>query len=150
MAGQVEIHQEITVVDVTGGRRTWGHRDRPVAYDLSTGHVEQRSVSLAANAKTDLWLAADEPSIGDFELLLVKSDQDGVVLELETDTGNEVGNEWATIELKKNIWFILCSDGSWANYTADFAAGTLDTIEVIRARQVSGGTTANVVIILAT
>jgi hypothetical protein len=150
MPGQVEIHQEITVVDVTGGRRTWGDRTKPITYALSTGYVEQRTKQLAANAKTDLWLAADEPSLGDFELLLVKSDQDGVILELETDTGNEVGNEWATIELKKNIWFILCSDGSWANYTADFAAGTLDTIEVIRARQVSGGTTANVVLIIAT
>ena len=68
--------------------------------------------------------------------------------ELTIDKGAEVGTVVSTVELKAKKALILNSDGAWANYTVDFAAGTLDVIDQIRIHNPSGS--ANVRAVLVT
>lgn len=108
------------------------------------GTVLDRIVSIASDATpaTSLTSLFDDTVTGapaDFDFLYVISTQD-IMLELTTDINGTVGDELYTVPLLANVPFILARDDSYAGYTAGFAAGTLDTIERIRASNISGST----------
>ena len=67
-------------------------------------------------------------------------------LEIETDTGNEVGREMVVVTLEANIPFILGSDTSRANIIAfDGFGGTIDVIDKITAKAGSASITARII-----
>lgn len=82
--------------------------------------------------------------ISAFTFLVIVSTKANVVIELVTDDGAEVGEMLATFVLAANVPFILATDDSYANYTVNFAGGTLDVIETIRVRNLSTTDTAKV------
>jgi hypothetical protein len=97
--------------------------------------------SLANNTTTVLFDDTESAHPADFDFLFIVSTQD-IYLELTTDQNAGVGDELYTLPLAANVPFVLARDDSYANYTANFGGGTLDTIERIRARNISGSTAA--------
>lgn len=69
-----------------------------------------------------------------FDLLVLETDKT-IFLELVTDEGNEVGERSYTVELKPGVPLMLGSPRSYANHSPNFAAGTIDAIETVRARK---------------
>jgi len=106
------------------------------------GTVHDQTVSITSNATPATSLTTlfnDTEDIADFDFLYIISSQN-IMLELTTDLNNGVGDEVYTLPLLANMPFILGRDDSYANYSAGFAGGTLDTIERIRASNTSGST----------
>ena len=97
--------------------------------------------SLATATTWDVWTTGAEEPLTDFDFLWVLSDQ-AVFIEYTTDTAADVGTVVSTQQVAANVPFILASDTSKANYTADFAAGTDDVIDQLRIRNESGSTAA--------
>lgn len=126
----------------------WGVPSQPTRHTVTGTKVSDdlHLVEKSPAAATLLWSAlVDSPST--FKLCVLESDKE-VIVEFVTDDGNEVGEEVYTVTLSPGIPLILGSNQSYANYTVNFAAGTLDTIEAIRAKNL-GGTDAKVRLLLA-
>ena len=109
----------------------------PVSVTASTGIVHDQSFSLAT-ATTVKIFDIDE-DLADFDVLVIVSDTN-VYLETVVDDDADVGEVASTIPITANVPFILGRDDAYANYTVNFAGGTLDVIETLRIRNVSGGT----------
>lgn len=109
----------------------------PVSISAGSDLIHDQTVTLATATTTTLF--NDTEDIADFDFLFIVSTQD-VYLELTTDLDNSVGDELYTLPLTANVPFVLARDDSYANYTANFGGGTLDTIERIRCRNISGST----------
>ena len=60
-----------------------------------------------------------------------------------------MGDELYTLELSAGVPLVLGDDVSYANYTVNFGAGTLDVIQRVRVRNL-GATTANVTLLAGT
>lgn len=93
--------------------------------------------SVAVGETWDAWGVEDNDPVSAFEFLWVRSDIDGVLVELTCDKGNNVGVCVFALELKAGIPLRLRGDGAMANYTADFATGTLDVIDRVRIKNPS-------------
>lgn len=120
----------------------------PTSITAASGLVFDRTLTIANGATAVLWDAAAATNVTDFDFLWITSDQN-IQIELNTDQNNSIGDEFGTVTVGPNAPLVLASDDSYANYTANFATGTLDVIDRIRAKN-SSGSTANVHIFLAT
>lgn len=129
---------------IAAGRRL---TDAPHKISLASGIVHEQTVSIAAGSSAKLFDVDDD--IADFDLLWIESDQT-VVLQLVTDDDADVGEELGTVTLTGSGTagtygppFFLVGDDSYANFTVDFAGGTLDVIERINAKN-NGSSAAQV------
>lgn len=145
----LKVWQRFEIIDVTGAKHVGGSSVTPETKTVD-GIVKDETKQIAITSTWDFWKTGAEEPLTDFDLLYIVSDLDGVLVELTTDTGADVGKVVYTIELKKNDPLIINEDGSHANYTADFATGTLDMIDEIRIRNPDGATAANVRAVLVT
>lgn len=130
-------HMEVTIRGIT---HSFGSLTVPVTKTLASDLPYVQSFSVAQNTTADVFDATTDLSA--YDSFWVVSDQDAH-LELVTDDGGEVGEESYTIKLLADVPQMIHSNVSYANYTVDFAGGTLDVIETIRVRNL-GATTANV------
>lgn len=118
-----------------------GSLDVPVIVAAQTdAQVYKQTLVLAQNASGTLWLSTVGPS--DFTYLEIRSNVgDGtngwVILELTTDVDGSIGTELATVPVMAGVPFVLASSVSYANYTANFAGGTLDKIQRIRVKNLN-------------
>jgi hypothetical protein len=118
----------------------------PVSVTCAGGSVHDQTVDLATATTTTLFNTTED--LADFDFLFITSTQD-IYLELTTDLDASVGDEVYTVPVTANVPFVLARDDSYANYTVNFGGGTLDVIQRIRARNVSGST-ATIRIVAAT
>lgn len=94
--------------------------------------------------------------ITDFDYMWIASDYD-VMIEFVTDSGAAIGIEQYTHKLKGTqrvnqfgAPMVLTSDVSYANYTINFGGGTLDNIDIVRAKNLSASQIARVVFLAVT
>jgi len=132
--------------DITGDGLENGSLDQPnVLTGVSLSYKNQ--VSLAQNAIGLLWNLNLGPT--DFQYARILADQGTtalpVMLELTTDLNNVVKTTPFTVPLLANLPFELWGSASYANYTIDFAGGTLSKINQLRVKNLNA-TTANVFI----
>ena len=140
MAAAVQVFQYVEVT-IKGRQIRMGSLQAAQVITLGDDAVLDRTNSIAHNTTWDVWVSSDtenEP-MTDFDFLGVESDQD-IYLELTTDDNGTQGAEQYVIEIKANIPWFLESDAGDSDYTADFAAGTIDVIDRIRVRNESGST----------
>lgn len=78
-----------------------------------------------------------------------EDEPDRLIVELTTDAGGQVGSESYTFDLPSGSFFVLFSNGSYADYSAGFAGGTLDSIERVRIRNLSASTVAKMKVFAA-
>lgn len=103
----------------------------PIAGPAVTGSVYRTRVVVAAGAIATLFTA---DNLADFNLMVITSTTSNVFAEFTTDVSGGVGTELATIELSSKIPYILASNRSYANYSANFAGGSVDAIERVRVK----------------
>lgn len=134
------------VGNINGERYEAGSLTIPVGKTVTLAYEIIKSV--APTTTVELFDATEDLSA--FQLLWIASDFD-LMLELSTDTNATYGERDATVELVGSgtaltygTPFILAGDASYANYTVNFAAGTVDVIDRIRARNLSSTNTAKV------
>jgi hypothetical protein len=135
------------VAEIGGRRRFGGAEGEVVAITCGSDAVDDREFSIAQNTTKTLWDATASPCT-DFDFLWIESDVE-VLLELITDQNNGTGKQSYTATVTPGVPFILASDQSYANYTTNFAAGTLDVIDKILCRNLEEDT-ATVRIFVAT
>lgn len=109
---------------------------QPARFSVGGTRVRQQQLVIPGGtpgAVVLVWTAlVDLPAA--YDLLILETDK-AIFLELVTDEGNEVGERSYTVELKPGVPLMLGSQRSYANHSPNFAAGTLDLIETIRARK---------------
>lgn len=109
-------------------------------YSTKTLSMDQRW-SLSSSTAT-LWDPTASGNVADFELLVLSSDSD-VELEFTTNNG-DANEELSSLRLAANVPLLLGANDSFYNHSAsDAFAGTLDVIDLIRAKETAGAT-ANV------
>lgn len=145
----LKVWQRFEIIDILGEKHQAGKSVEPKTL-IVTGTVKDELKAIGTTTTWDFWLTGSEEPLTDWELLYVETDLDGVLVELTTDQDGGVGKVVYTLEVKKDFPLLIVNDGSHANYTADFATGTLDVIDQIRIRNPSGATTANVRAVLVT
>lgn len=129
-----------------GGSENDGSCDAPNILTGLTLSFKNR-LTLATSAIGTLWNATNGPS--DFQYLRIKSDTGDtnglVMLELVTDSAAIIKLTPYTMGLLKNLPFELYSSQSYANFTTNFAGGTLSKINLIRVKNLNTSvTSANV------
>ena len=129
-------------VTVDGIRRDGGYPETPRRITID-GDVLDQTRSLATATTWDVWVTSAENPLTDFKFLWIESYEQDVIVEITTDKDADVGTVISTITVSAGDTFALGDNQSYAGHTADFAAGTLDVIDQIRIRNVSGST-ANV------
>lgn len=126
---------EFSVTDAHGNT----HRARVESRTTVDGRVSDEDFSVAASTTVTLYDATVD-SVSAFDFLWIESDED-VVLEFITDQNNGVGKEVYTVTLiGGGEPFLLGSNVSYANYTTNFAGGTLDVIDKILCRNLGTDT----------
>jgi hypothetical protein len=129
-------------VPVTGGSRS-----KPVEMTVA-GLPLELPKSLGPELTWNAWLGSDGP-ISDFDFLWIESDKD-ITIELMCDANDGVGTVVFAKEIKANEPWSILHDDAMANYTANFAAGTMDVIDRIRVRNRSVTDTAVIRLVLVT
>ena len=127
----LKIETTITKTDTNSGALTFS-----VANSTSYTSLEDVEYSIGASTEKIIWDPTSDGAEGtsDFDRLVIIS-SGSCELELECDTGAEVGREMIVVTLIANVPFILGSDASRANITTfDGFAGTLDVIDKITAK----------------
>ena len=130
-------------VVIDGKAIAGGHRSKPQEVTVDDPYIDVTK-AIAVTTTWDAWGFSTEEAFSSFDFLWIESSLDGVLVELTTDKGDEVGNESFVIELKADKPFVLFTDTGRANYTADFAGGSADLIDRVRIRNPSASTVANV------
>ena len=129
----------VHVTDQAGNSRPFGVGTlRPVNMAAVDGRTFERDYSIATSTTQEIFNVTND--LGTFDYIEIVSDQSSCYLELTTDQNGSVGDEFYTVELIAGVPFVLFGDASYANYTSNFGGGTLDTIERIRLRNLSGST----------
>lgn len=109
---------------------------QPRRHSTTGTRVRQQQFVIPGGTPGDVvlvWTAlVDLPA--SFSLLVLETDKP-IMLEFVTDEDGSIGEESYTVKLTPACPLILGSDDSYANHTVEFAAGTLDNIETIRARK---------------
>jgi hypothetical protein len=108
------------------------------------GQQFHQTHSIAGSTTVTLFDATQD--LADFDFLLIRADGE-LIVELVTDQNAGVGTEQYTVTVNGGnntgefgVPFVLANDQSYANYTINFGGGTLDVIDLIRARNL--GTSA--------
>lgn len=139
---------QYAIVNIKGRVYRLGSIDVPIPV-VELGEGDYGDIDIAPETTVTLFDVATG-RLDQFDFAWIQTDFD-VMLELITDDGNDIGQEEATLELKGTGTanklgpaLILGSDASYAGYTTNFGAGTLDKIEKILARNLSESNTASV------
>ena len=142
------------IATVNGVDYKFGDQVTPATITAAGNDVYEVMQTVATETTVTLFTSGTD--LDDFDFGIIAVDQD-CTLELVTDSGDAVGIEQYTIGLKGSgttgTWgvpFILATDDSYANYTINFGGGTLDNIDIIRVRNLSSTTTAQVRALLFT
>lgn len=114
---------------------------------LNGDTADDRTFSIAAETTKTLWDATVSP-VTALSFLWIETDAD-VMIELITDQNAGVGKEVFTITIEAGKPFVLGSGVSYANYTTNFAGGTLDVIDKILCRNLDTADAAEVRIVVA-
>jgi len=153
MAVSVQLYQYY-IVDIDGKAYRGGSISSPVTVSAA-GQKLDNVYSVATNTVQKIF-DVDEGPLSDFDFLWIETDFD-VMLELVTDDDADVGEEIYTVPLKgsqtANSYgapLVLIGDDSYAGYTVNFAAGTLDVIETLRVKNLDNTNTASVHIFAVT
>jgi hypothetical protein len=133
----LELYQAFQVT-IGGELLIGGSRSAPQEIDVGDEFDRPRK-TLAAGDIWDLW-TADDSAVDAMGFLWVESDVDGVQLEFTVDLNNGVGLGVFAIVLVANIPLILPTKQAIANYAANFATGTVDSIERIRVKNPADAT----------
>lgn len=150
MSASLQVFQYAVLIDASGQRTVVGSMVDPA--NLSTsfeGVIDRRVYTVDATTTKLAWdsAATGQPATT-FRFLWIKANVEDVYVQLVTDANSGVGDEYYTVELKKGLAFILGSQASYANYTADFGGGTIDTIDEIWIRN-TGSAEATVEVVVA-
>lgn len=141
---------------IDGERFGFGSNIEPVSIDIAGAELTNDAIIIAANTVVKVW-DKDESGVGDFDFMLLAADRT-LYVELTVDIGGEVGTALFTLPLlgtgvdgKYGLPLMLGADDAYASdYTASFAAGTLDLIERIRVKNLDTTNAAKLRRILAT
>lgn len=144
--GTVALRSSFTA-DLGGDRFAGGHEGDVLLISCGSDAHDDRSFPIAQNTTKTLWDATTSPC-ADFDFLWIETDVE-VIIELITDQNAGVGKEVYTTTLYPGVPFVLANDQSYANYTTNFAGGTLDVIDKILCRNLEEDT-ATVRIVVAT
>lgn len=149
MTTTVHIYQYMSVT-IDGKTYSWGSLVDPASVSI-TGLKNERVVAVAASTTVKLFDSSVDP-IGSFEICWLQTDFD-VMIEFVTDDNSTVGDEPWTNKLrgsgvanKYGPAKLLSYDDSYAGYVKNFGGGTLDVIDIIRARNLSATQAAQVLI----
>lgn len=144
----ISVYNQVVLDLGSGPSIVLGSRETPTVLSVS-GYEYRVRKSLAVTTTWSAW-SAGSASLTDFDFCYIMSDLDGVQVELTTDVGNDVGDEYMVVTLKAGVPLILGADDGIANYTVNWGAGTADVIDRIRVRNPSAVTAANVDFLLVT
>jgi hypothetical protein len=124
---------------ISGSPIRFGSSTVPDTITLSADNHVEKTQTIGNNTTWVAWDATGttEP-LTTFLVCVIETTVD-MLLELTCDANNGVGDELLVLKLKGGIPFILGSNYSIANYTANFGGGTADVIDRIRIRNESGG-----------
>ena len=116
-----------------------GSRSAPTSVTV-TGTKKEWRASLATATTSLVWDAAvsGEP-ITDRDIFWIKSDQD-LLVEITGDANGTYGTVLHAVKVLANEPKVVLRDDIIANHTANFATGTVDVVDRIRVRNVSGST----------
>jgi len=109
--------------------------------------ADDRTFSVGAETTVTLWDATVSP-VSAMSFLWIEAEA-SVVIELITDQNAGVGKEVFTITIEPGKPFMLGSNVSYANYTTNFAGGTLDVIDKILCRNLDADDAAEVRVVVA-
>lgn len=105
---------------------------------ISEPHFD-KTFSIPVNTTIDAWgFSGVDESVSDFDYCFILSNKSGLYAEFTVDKGGEVGTVPFTLGLVANIPLPLPTKLAFANYTADFAGGTVDQIDRIRLHNPAG------------
>lgn len=121
--------------DLTTNVFGMGSLSAPVQLTVTAVHVQKVSLATATTAK----LFDVTEDLSDFDYAIILSDQ-SIFIEQVCDDGNEVGERVFAQKIRANFPFLITHNAAKANYTVNFAAGSDDVIETVRARNESGST----------
>lgn len=144
----VKLFAALSYTDNQGVETTWGSVQSPIKVNAASDVKHVQTFSVAAAGTQELFDVADD--IADFDFLMVISDKDSVVLQLVTDDDNSIGERAYTVQLAAGVPFILASKRSYANFTVDFAGGTLDNIERMNVKNLQATDAAKVTLLAFT
>ena len=137
----------ITIRDQNGIKHEFGKKV-PIQ-ETVTGEVENKTFDIATSATVKVF-DIDESPLGDFNVLAIEVDNDAIV-EFVTDDDADVGEEVFTIGLKGGgVPLVIGRDESYANYTVNFGGGTLDVIETVRIKNLSGSNAVKAHVLIIT
>lgn len=124
-----------------------GSRAKPTEITVDQLPLELPKI-LAGLTTWNAWLGSDGP-IADWDFLWIESDHD-VTIELMVDANAGIGTVVFAKEIKAGEPWCLLHDDAYANYTANFAAGTKDVIDRIRVRNFHASDIALIRLVLVT
>lgn len=111
---------------ISGGSRS-GYKQFTVGVPLF-----DETKTLSTGTTWDAWGFSTEEPLSAFQYAFILSDLSGVMIELTTDKAGTYGTQVFTLGLIANVPQTLCSNVSYANYSADFGGGTLSVINRLR------------------
>lgn len=143
---KLRILQSLWWVGDDGVAQNFNPDAEPLSIELSASSKYSGSWSVAASGSQVIYSTAlGHPAT--FDVIAIWTDSEDVVLEMATDIGGQVGDEFYTIKLRANLWFLIPKQASYANYTPAFAGGTLDLLEKLTVKNL-GSSAAKVSIYL--
>lgn len=126
-------------VTINGVMYSGGSRSTPQEITVSNPLLDMTK-SLAAGATWTPWGGQTPDAVSAFSFLFILSDTTGVQLELMVDRDATYGTRSFCLSLQANKPLILPADDAYANYTTNFAAGTLDVIDKLLLKNPSAAT----------
>ncbi len=148
MPVSLQVFQQAIITDASGERYSMGSMVDPVNLSADFEGAVERQVYQVTAGSTQQILHPVYSAADTFSFLWVRANQDDVYLELVTDDNASIGTEAYTVLLKKGLAFLLGSDNSYANYTRNFAGGTIDVIDQVNVKN-TGSATATVEVVVA-
>jgi hypothetical protein len=134
---------------VNGRKYEFGSLTTPTTIAAAGDDVYELITSVAVS--TSIKIFDVDEDLADFDFLLVAADWD-LQLQVVVDDDGDVGEAAFTLPVEGSgttgTWgppVIFASDDSYANYTVDFAGGTLDVIERLNVKNNSATQAAQVV-----
>lgn len=133
--GQIKVKTMIELTDSKGFTKNHNY----VYNNASLTNYYEDFITVGASTTAVIWDPTSWTgfNLTDFDFMALISNTE-LYIELTTNEG-DANEEIATIELIKDLPYMLGSDTSYYNHSAsDAFAGTLDVIDKIRAKEVNG------------
>jgi hypothetical protein len=144
----------ISFIDSVGKKHEFGSLNVAKQQTISGFH-EDKNFNIGTSATVKVF-DIDESPLADFQMLAVEVDYD-CMMEIVVDDDANVGEVASTIGLLGSGTtgiagpaLVIHRDEAYANYAVNFASGTLDVIETIRIKNLSGSQAVQAHILLVT